>query len=115
MRYLASASAQAGMLGEQLVAVVVEVADQRHVDAHAREPLADMRHRGRRFRRVDGDAHELRAGARELRDLRAVASTSAVSVLVIDCTTIGAPPPIGMLPTITPTDCDALSVLPRSP
>ena len=31
----------------------------------------------------------------------AVASTSAVSVLVIDCTTIGAPPPSAMPPTIT--------------
>src|SRR5689334_6446613 len=30
-----------------------------------------------------------------------VDSTSAVSVLVIDCTTIGAPPPTATLPTIT--------------
>src|SRR5690349_23121049 len=30
-----------------------------------------------------------------------VPSTSAVSVLVIDCTTIGAPPPTATLPTIT--------------
>jgi hypothetical protein len=41
MRYLDSACAQAGWLGQQLVAVVVEVADQRHVDAHAVELLAD--------------------------------------------------------------------------
>ncbi len=32
---------------------------------------------------------------------RAVASTSAVSVLVIDCTTIGAPPPTMTPPTST--------------
>src|SRR5947209_12825227 len=31
-----------------------------------------------------------------------VESTSAVSVLVIDCTTIGAPPPTRMWPTFTP-------------
>src|SRR6185436_16476080 len=30
-----------------------------------------------------------------------VAATSAVSVFVIDCTTIGAPPPIPMPPTLT--------------
>src|SRR5439155_21595113 len=30
-----------------------------------------------------------------------VPSTSAVSVLVIDCTTVGAPPPTETLPTIT--------------
>ena len=32
---------------------------------------------------------------------RAVASASAVSVLVMDCTTTGAPPPIATLSTIT--------------
>src|SRR6266576_1306560 len=31
----------------------------------------------------------------------ALSSTSAVSVLVIDCTTIGAPPPTATLPTMT--------------
>src|SRR5262245_42383862 len=34
---------------------------------------------------------------------RTVASTSAVSVLVIDCTTMGAPPPTVTLPTCTGT------------
>jgi hypothetical protein len=51
------------------MAVVVEVADQRHVDSHAVELLADVGHRGRRFRRVDRDADELRAGDRQLLDL----------------------------------------------
>ena len=32
-----------------------------------------------------------------------VAATSAVSVLVMDCTTTGAPPPTWILPTFTPT------------
>src|SRR6195256_6038736 len=35
---------------------------------------------------------------------RAVPSTSAVSVLVMDCTTTGAPPPTSTPPTSTPTD-----------
>src|SRR5262249_17025701 len=43
---------------------------------------------------------------------RAVASTSAVSVLVIDCTTIGAPPPTVTPPTSTATVlCLCTSVL----
>src|SRR5271156_4169808 len=33
----------------------------------------------------------------------AVDATSTVSVLVIDCTTTGAPPPTWILPTFTPT------------
>ena len=36
---------------------------------------------------------------------RTVPSMSAVSVLVIDCTTIGAPPPTVTLPTFTATLC----------
>jgi hypothetical protein len=57
------------MIGEQLVADVVEVADQRHVDAALGEPLADMRHGGGGLVAVDGDAHELGAGARQRRHL----------------------------------------------
>src|SRR5215475_5632506 len=37
-------------------------------------------------------------------DCRAVPSMSAVSVLVIDCTTMGASPPMVMPPTATATD-----------
>jgi hypothetical protein len=51
------------IVGEQAVAVVVEVADQRHVDAHAVELLADVGHLGRGLGRVDRDAHHL--GARD--------------------------------------------------
>ncbi len=58
-----------GMLAEQFVADVVEVADQRRVHAHRGEPVADMRHGGGRLVAIDGDAHELRAGARQRRDL----------------------------------------------
>ena len=93
------------MIGEQRVADVVEVADQRHVHAHLQELVLDVRHGGRRLVAVDRDAHDLRAGARERRDLPdGCRSTSAVSVLVIDCTTIGAPPPTFTLPTWTGTD-----------
>ena len=69
MRYLASAAAQAGCSFEQRVAVIVEVADQRRLDAEDVEPLADVRHGGRGLGTVDGDAHELGAGARQRRDL----------------------------------------------
>jgi hypothetical protein len=53
----------------------------------------DVRHGGRGLVAVDRDAHDLRAGARQRATCATVPSTSAVSVLVIDCTTIGAPPP----------------------
>jgi hypothetical protein len=51
MRYLASASAQAGVVDQQAMAVVMKVADQRDVDALSRQPVADLRHGGRRLPR----------------------------------------------------------------
>ena len=57
------------MIGEQLVADVMEVADQRHGDAELREPVADLRHRGGGLVAVDRDAHDLGAGVRQRRDL----------------------------------------------
>ena len=96
MRYLSSACAQAG--GRP--AACGRCSENRRSAARRRptaQPLADMRDGGRRFVAIDGDAHEFGAGARERRDLARGTSTSAVSVLVIDCTTIGAPPP-----TVTP-------------
>ena len=57
------------MIGEQLVADIVEVADDRHVHAHLEQPLLDVRHGGRRLVAVDGDAHDLGARARERRHL----------------------------------------------
>ena len=57
------------MLGEQCVAVIVEVADQRHVDAARVELVADMRHGGGGLVAVHRDAHELGAGAGKRRDL----------------------------------------------
>jgi hypothetical protein len=45
---------------QQLVAVVVEVADDRHVHAQVVAQLADhLRHGGRRLVRVDGHANQL--------------------------------------------------------
>ena len=57
------------MIGEKLVADVVEVADQRHVAADAGEPLLDPGYGGSRLVAVDRDAHQLGAGAREAGDL----------------------------------------------
>jgi hypothetical protein len=57
------------VLGEQRMAVIVEVADEGHVDATSVEFVADMRHGNRSLRPVDRHAHELRAGAGKGRDL----------------------------------------------
>ena len=58
------------MVGEQLVADIVEVADQRHVDAEPVQPLANAGHGGRALVAVDGDADDLRAGLGQRGDLR---------------------------------------------
>src|SRR5690606_33261986 len=58
------------VLGEELVAVVVEVADQGHVDAQVVEARADLGQRPRRGGVVHRHAHDLAAGARQLGDLR---------------------------------------------
>jgi hypothetical protein len=57
------------VLLEQLVPVEMEVAHERYVASRGVQPLADRRDRGRRFDGVDGDAHELGPGAREIDDL----------------------------------------------
>ena len=59
-----------GMVDEQLMADVVEVADQRRGDAHRHEPVADMRNGGGGFVAIDRDAHHLRARAGERGDLK---------------------------------------------
>ena len=57
------------MVGEQLVADIVEVADQRDVEAEPLQPLADARHGGGGLVAVDGDAHDLGAGPVQRGDL----------------------------------------------
>ena len=57
------------MLFQQRVAVIVEVADQRRLDAENVEPLANIGNGCRGLGTVDGDAHQLGAGARQRRDL----------------------------------------------
>ena len=47
------------------MAVEMKVADERHVDAHAVERIADVRHRRRGFGVVYRHAHDFGAGARE--------------------------------------------------
>ena len=44
---------------QQTVAVVVKVANQRHMNVHAVQLFADVRNGLRSFRRVDRDAHQL--------------------------------------------------------
>ena len=57
------------MIAEQLVADIVEVADQRRRDAHGAEPVADMRHGRGGLVAVDGQAHQFGARPRQRRDL----------------------------------------------
>ena len=58
-----------GILAEQRVAVVVEVADDGHVDAAIAQAPDQLGHRGGRLARIDGDAHQLAAGGGEQRAL----------------------------------------------
>ena len=69
IRYLASARGHLRVLHQQLVAVVVEVADDRHVDAEAADLADHLRDGGGGLLRVDRDAHELRAGMGQPGDL----------------------------------------------
>ena len=57
------------VLGQQLVADIVEIADQRDVDAQPVERVPDARHRGGGLGAVDGDADDLRSRAGERRHL----------------------------------------------
>ena len=52
------------------MADVMEIADDRHMDAPLRQPFPDMRHGRRRLVTIDGDAHDLGTRARQSRDLR---------------------------------------------
>ena len=51
------------MVGQELVADVVEVPHDRHVDAHLSQAIFDVRDRGGSLIAVDRDADDLRAGA----------------------------------------------------
>ena len=57
------------IIGQQLVADVMEVPDQRRGDAALAQRIADMRHGGGRFVAIDRDPHQLGAGAGKRRDL----------------------------------------------
>jgi hypothetical protein len=57
------------VVGQQAVAVVMEVADQGHIDAHFVELVANVRHSLGGFGGVDGDAHHLGASDGQLFDL----------------------------------------------
>ena len=57
------------MFGEQLVADVVEVADQRRRDPSGAQAIADVGHGRGGLLAIDGQAHQLRACPRQSRDL----------------------------------------------
>ncbi len=57
------------MIGEQLMADVMEVADQRRRDPSGAQAVADMGHGGGGLVAIDRDAHQLRACPRQSRDL----------------------------------------------
>ncbi len=57
------------VVGEQRVADVVEVADDRHVDAHLEQLVLDVRHGRGGLVAVDRDAHDLGARTRQRRHL----------------------------------------------
>ena len=59
-----------GIVGQQLVADVVEVADERHINADPLQPLLDPWHLGRCFCTVHRDADDFRPGAGERGYLR---------------------------------------------
>ncbi len=91
-----------GIFREQHVAVVMEIADHRNVAAGIEHALLDFRHGAA----ASGTFTVMRTisepASASSRHCCAVAATSAVSVLVIDWTTTGAPPPTWTLPTFTP-------------
>ena len=62
--------AAGGMIGQELVADVMEIADQRNRNALFSEPFPNMRDGARGLVAVDGDAHQFRARPRQRRDLR---------------------------------------------
>jgi hypothetical protein len=57
------------VVGQQLVADVVEVADNRHVGTELPEPVLNVRHGRGRFVAIDGNAHQFGARCRERGDL----------------------------------------------
>ena len=69
IRYLASGGRHLRVLGQQLVAVVVEVADDRDVDAEAADLADHLGDGGGGRLGVDRDPDELRAGVRQPGDL----------------------------------------------
>ncbi len=57
------------IVGQELVADIMEVADQRRGDAALAQAVADMRHGGGGLLAVDRDPHQFGPGARQGRDL----------------------------------------------
>ena len=92
-----------GVTREQKVSVVMEIADKRSRDACVEHPALDLGNGFGSFWQVDRDTHHFGPGFASSMHCCAVAAASAVSVMVIDWTTTGAPPPTWTGPTRTPT------------
>ena len=89
-----------GVLGQQQVAVVVEVAHDRHAHARGRRAAARSRRTAAAASRVLTVMRtSSEPAAASSATCAAVAAASAVSVLVMDCTTTGCAPPTGTSPT----------------
>jgi len=71
IRYFASASAQAEWSGQEFVADIVEVSDNRHVDTARHQPVADMRQQAAAAssRSTSAMQDDFRAGPPKLRHL----------------------------------------------
>ena len=79
----------------------MEVADDGNADALLVEFLDDGRDGGGRIFVVHGDAHQFGPARASATPACTVEGTSAVSVLVMDCTTTGASLPTRTPPTVT--------------
>ena len=103
MRYLASAAAHSGVTSQELVTVEVEITDEGDLDSQS---VRRSRMRGTLsaaaslFTVILTSSEPARASSATW---RTVAVTSAVSVLVIDCTTMGDFPPTVTRPIRTAT------------
>ncbi len=100
-----------GILGEQDMAVVMEVTDEGDVAALVEQALFDFRTAAAASGMLTVMRTISEPACASSRHCWVVDSMFTVSVLVMDCTTTGAPPPTWILPTLTPTVLCRLRVI----